>query len=207
MALSKTITLLSLLASALSSLLHPADAAAAALVDSATKINFDDKLGGLSLFGVGVRKKGPIKVYSVGMYSGDDAKETISSVTKSDALSTLCKSITATSKTTFVLKMNFKVGAEKMADAIAESVNPRSSNKAQVETLKKLILDGVAAKGAATPGTTLRFDCSDEGVKVSVDGKEIGTAPGLKKAFCEVYLDDKCVSPALRNSCVENCCS
>ncbi|KAL7447172.1 hypothetical protein ACHAXM_010540 [Skeletonema potamos] len=207
MALSKTITLLSLLASALSSLLHPADAAAAALVDSATKINFDDKLGGLSLFGVGVRKKGPIKVYSVGMYSGDDAKERISSVTKSDALSTLCKSITATSKTTFVLKMNFKVGAEKMADAIAESVNPRSSNKAQVETLKKLILDGVAAKGAATPGTTLRFDCSDEGVKVSVDGKEIGTAPGLKKAFCEVYLDDKCVSPALRNSCVENCCS
>jgi len=143
----------------------------------------------------------------VGVYSGDDAKERISSVTKSDALSTLCKSITATSKTTFVLKMNFKVGAEKMADAIAESVNPRSSNKAQVETLKKLILDGVAAKGAATPGTTLRFDCSDEGVKVSVDGKEIGTAPGLKKAFCEVYLDDKCVSPALRNSCVENCCS
>jgi len=65
MALSKTITLFSLLASALSSLLHPADAAAAALVDSATKINFDDKLGGLSLFGVGVRKKGPIKVRSI----------------------------------------------------------------------------------------------------------------------------------------------
>ena len=38
------------------------DAAAAALIDSATKIKFDDNLGGLSLFGVGVRKKGPIKV-------------------------------------------------------------------------------------------------------------------------------------------------
>jgi hypothetical protein len=37
-------------------------AAAAAIVDPATKISFDDKLGGLSLFGVGVRKKGPIKV-------------------------------------------------------------------------------------------------------------------------------------------------
>jgi hypothetical protein len=148
----------------------------------------------------------------VGMYSGDEAKESIASIPKSDkdtALSTLCNLITATSETTttFLLKMNFKVGAEKMADAIAESVNPRASNKAQVETLKKLILDGVAAKGAATPGTTLQFDCSDEGVRVSVDGKEIGTAPGLKKAFCEVYLDDKCVSPALRNSCVENCCS
>ena len=147
------------------------------------------------------------QVYSVGMYSGDDAKESIASTPKSNALSKLCNSITASEQTTFVLKMNFKVGAEKMAAAIAESVNPRASNKAQVETLKKLILDGVAAKGAATPGTTLKFDCSDEGVKVSVDSKVIGVAPGLKKAFCEVYLDDKCVSPALRNSCVENCCN
>ena len=143
----------------------------------------------------------------MGIYSGDDAKESIAAVPKSDALSTLSESIAASNETTFVLKMNFKVGAEKMAGAIAESVSPRASNEAQVETLKKLILDGVAAKGAATPGTTLQFDCSDEGVKVSVDSKEIGVAPGLKKAFCEVYLDDNCVSPALRNSCVENCCN
>ena len=33
-----------------------------ALLDPATKIKFDDNLGSLSLFGVGVRKKGPIKV-------------------------------------------------------------------------------------------------------------------------------------------------
>lgn len=143
----------------------------------------------------------------MGMYSGKDAKESIATIPKSDALSTLSESISTSNVTTFVLKMNFKVGAEKMAAAIAESVNPRASDKAQVETLKKLILDGVAAKGAATPGTTLQFDCSDEGVKVSVDSKEIGVVPGLKKAFCEVYLDDNCVSPALRNSCVENCCN
>ncbi len=61
MAFSKTITVLSLLAASLSSF-YSVDAAAAALVDSATKINFDDKLGDLSLFGVGVRRKGPIKV-------------------------------------------------------------------------------------------------------------------------------------------------
>ena len=150
------------------------------------------------------------KVYSVGMYSDNDTKQGIAAIPKSDkntALSKLCKTITSADKTTFVLKMNFKVGAEKMAAAIAESVNPRASNKKQVETLKKLILDGVAAKGAATPGTTLQFDCSNAGVKVSVDGKEIGTASGVQKAFCEVYMDEKCVSPALRNSCVENCCS
>ena len=150
------------------------------------------------------------KVYSVGMYSDNDTKQGIAAIPKSDkntALSKLCKTITSADKTTFVLKMNFKVGAEKMAAAIAESVNPRATNKKQVETLKKLILDGVAAKGAATPGTTLQFDCSNAGVKVSVDGKEIGTAPGVQKAFCEVYMDEKCVSQALRNSCVENCCS
>ena len=55
--MAKTITVLSLLAAALGSF-YSVDAAAAALVDSATKINFDDKLGELSLFGVGVRKKG-----------------------------------------------------------------------------------------------------------------------------------------------------
>ena len=37
--------------------------AAAALIDTATKISFDDTLtNGQSLFGVGCRKKGPIKV-------------------------------------------------------------------------------------------------------------------------------------------------
>ena len=146
------------------------------------------------------------------MYSDEDAKTSISSISKSDkanALSALRDSLKSSSQTTFLLKMNFKVGAEKMAAAIAESVNPRASNKAAVETLKKLILDGVAAKGAATPGTELQFDCIlGEGVKVSVDGTEIGTAPdGIQQAFCDVFLDDKGVSPAFRNSCVENCCS
>ena len=150
------------------------------------------------------------KVYSVGMYSDAAAKAGMSSVSKSNksgALSTLRDSLKSTTQTTFLLKMNFKVGAEKMAGAIADSVTPRASNKAAVETLKKLILDGVASKGAATPGTVLQFDCSDAGVKVSVDGNEVGTAPGLRQAFCDVYLDDKGVSPAFRNSCVENCCS
>jgi len=152
----------------------------------------------------------PQKVYSVGMYSDAEAKASISTIPKSDkagALSTLRTSLKSTTQTTFVLKMNFKVGAEKMATAIADGVNPRASDKAAVETLKKLILDGVASKGAATPGTVLQFDCTEEGVKVSVDGSEIGTAPGLRQAFCDVFLDDSAVSPAFRNSCVENCCS
>ena len=143
------------------------------------------------------------------MYSDEDTKSSLSSISasnKSGALSAIRDTVISASQTTFVLKMNFKVGAEKMATAIADGVNPRATNKAAVETLKQLILDGVASKGAATPGTILQFDCSDEGVKVSVDGSESGTAPGLKQAFCDVFLDDKSVSPAFRNSCVENCC-
>lgn len=144
------------------------------------------------------------------MYSDSEAKDAISSIPKSnkaDAISALRSSIKSASSTTFVLKMNFKVGAEKMAGAIAESVEPRTSDKAAVETLKQLIVDGIASKGAAVPGTELQFDCSEEGVKVSVDNREVGVAPGLCEAFCNVYLDDKAVSPALRDSCVENCCS
>lgn len=179
-----------------------------AIVDAATKIDFDDTLGNLSLYGVGVRKKGPIKVYSVGMYSDESAKSSIASLPKNkNSLTTLRKSLKSSKTTSFLLKMNFKVGAEKMADAIAESVDPRTSDKGAVDSLKKLIMDGVAAKGAATPGTTLQFDCfSDGSVKVSVDDKAVGSASGLSEPFCDVFLDDNGVSPAFRESVVENCC-
>mmetsp|Transcript_49565 Transcript_49565/g.105331 ORF Transcript_49565/g.105331 Transcript_49565/m.105331 type:complete len:523 (-) Transcript_49565:309-1877(-) len=187
-----------------------AAAAAAALVDPATGIAFDDDLSGLPLFGVGCRRKGPIKVYSVGMYSDTSARSSVSSLSRSDkagALSALREALKSSDTTTFILKMNFKVGAAKMADAIADSVAPRASDADAVETLKKLILDGVSAKGAATPGTVLRFDCwADGGVKVSVDGEEVGSAPGLSRAFCDVFLDDDGVSPAFRDSVVRNCC-
>ena len=178
------------------------------LVDTATKINFDDNLGSLSLYGVGVRKKGPIKVYSVGMYSDESAKSSTASLPKNkSALTTLRKSLKSSKTTSFLLKMNFKVGAEKMADAIAESVDPRTSDKGAVESLKKLIMNGVSAKGAATPGTILQFDClSDGSVKVSVDGKAVGSASGLSEPFCDVFLDDNGVSPPFRESVVENCC-
>jgi hypothetical protein len=39
-----------------------------AMVDQATGIDFSPRMNGLDLFGVGVRKKGPIKVRKVLMY-------------------------------------------------------------------------------------------------------------------------------------------
>jgi hypothetical protein len=55
-------SLIILIAIAAAILPSEVSAVAAAMVDPATKISFDDSIGGLSLFGVGVRKKGPIKV-------------------------------------------------------------------------------------------------------------------------------------------------
>uniref|UniRef100_A0A7S3PUE9 Chalcone isomerase domain-containing protein n=1 Tax=Chaetoceros debilis TaxID=122233 RepID=A0A7S3PUE9_9STRA len=185
----------------------------AAMTDSATGIDFKPSMDGLSLFGVGVRKKGPIKVYSVGMYASSAARDALSSLSKTadrvKALASLQSSVKANPPTSFLLKMNFKVGAEKMASAIADSVSPRHNNVNDVEELKTLIFDGVSAKGAATKGTTFQFDCANSGVGVSVDGKKQGqvSSAGLAQSFCDVYLDDKCVSSALRDSCLDNNCA
>jgi hypothetical protein len=184
--------------------------------DAATGIPFDSKSNELSLFGVGVRRKGPIKVYSVGMYCSDNVQEDLSTISRSDskgkkAIAAL-RNGASTNPTTFVLKMNFKVGAEKMASAIADSISPRHSSDSEVSQLKDLIFEGVSGKGAAVKGTVLEFDCTDGdegGVEVKVDGKGYGKVPSdaLGKAFRDVYLDDKCVSPKLRENILENCCA
>jgi Chalcone isomerase-like len=187
-------------------------AAAAAMTDAATGISFADKINELNIFGVGVRRKGPIKVYSVGMYCREEVKERLSSSSREEALECLRQGAQENA-TSFLLNMNFKVGAEKMASAIAESVAPRhlgGDSSSEVASLKSLILKGVSEKGAAVKGTTLQFDCSpDTGVGVSVDGKAQGTveSAALAKAFCNVYLDDNCVSPALLQSCLDNSCA
>lgn len=148
------------------------------------------------------------------MYVSDAVKESMSSVSNSveddkgtEALTALRESAKA-SNTTFMLKMNFKVGAEKMASAIAESVAPRhQGSDAELKDLKELISNGI--DGAATKGTTFQFDCTEDGLEVTVNGKEQGLVPssGLAKAFCDVYLDDKAVSPALKTSCLETLCA
>ena len=186
---------------------------AAAMKDKATGITFPAKTHGLEIFGVGVRKKGPIKVYSVAMYCQSALRDKLATISKSankkQALNTL-RIGAKDEKTSFLLQMSFKVGAEKMASAIAESVAPRHTGSSQdVDSLKSLIFNGVSKKGAAVKGTTFQFDCTRSGIDVSVDGKNQGSVPsnGLAQAFCDVYLDDKCVSPPLRESILDNCCA
>lgn len=182
----------------------------AAMTDKATGISFPSQLMGMPICGVGCRKKGPIKVYSVGMYaSGLQGRLSALSASGKSALAALRKGAGVDDSTTFLLEMNFKVGAEKMASAIAEGVAPRHKGDAsEVDQLKDLIFNGVAKKGAATKGTTFQFDCTSSGVDVAVDGKKQGgvSSSGLSSAFCDIYLDDKTVSPPLRKSCIEKFC-
>ena len=195
------------------------------MIDPATGIGFPLHKNGLEIFGVGVRKKGPIKIYSVACYGNKTVKEALSSVSRSktnekDVYNTFQNNIlqqSTGSTTSFVLQMAMKVGAAKMASAIADSVTPRhkNGNAKDVEQLKDLIIRGVASNtndggGAATKGTTFQFDChSHTGMDVSVNNKHVGTisSPTLSNAFCNVYCDNECVSPALRKSCIEHCCS
>ncbi|KAL7540232.1 hypothetical protein ACHAXR_009958 [Thalassiosira sp. AJA248-18] len=190
------------------------------LKDKATGVEFDPKLedAGIFLCGVGVRKKAIINVYSVAMYSSPSALEALSPFPRGKqqkeaktALQNAARTFDADSPmTTFVLKMVFKADGQTIAGAIAEGVKPRYSGPAtDVKELESLIIEGVKGKGGqATKGTVFRFDCTEKGVRVSVDGNEQGMAifEGMGSAFVDVFMDTKAVSPPLIDSCLNTWC-
>jgi len=94
-----------------------ASSRSSAMTDPATGISFPSKIQDLDLAGVGVRKKGPIKVYSVGVYAPEALKSKLATLSRTAdkilALATL-RSCKNDGDVAFLLKMNFKVGAEKM---------------------------------------------------------------------------------------------
>jgi hypothetical protein len=96
--------------------------AASAITDAATGISFPGSLqNGLQAFGAGVRKKGPIKVYGVAMYAAAGLKEKLSALSQSkDKVKAFGVAQKASDEgdVTFLLEMNFKVGAEKMVSYV-----------------------------------------------------------------------------------------
>ncbi|KAL7551741.1 hypothetical protein ACHAWF_014928 [Thalassiosira exigua] len=173
------------------------------LKDKATGVEFAPKLDdGLYLAGVGVRKKAIINVYSLAMYASSRVLASLSPYAKGKkadaqaALRDAARTFDASSPaTTFVLEMVFKADAQAIAGAIAEGVKPRYDGSADdVSALESLIVEGVRAKGGqATKGTVFRFDCTADGVEVSVDGVEQGMASGegMGSAFVDVFADGK----------------
>jgi hypothetical protein len=170
----------------------------------ATGIKFEPTLdNGLYLVGAGVRKKSVIKVYAVAMYS---TPQVLTSATSHASLHDAARTFdSSSSMTSFVLEMVYSAGAEKIAGAIGESVKPRyNGDTTDIGVLESLIVDGVKGIGGqAIKGTVFRFDCSKEGVSVSVNGAEQGMASfeGLGSAFVDVFMDGNSVSPTLIDSC------
>jgi len=195
------------------------------LKDKATGVIFDpklddgpDPLSGLYLVGVGVRKKAIINIYAVALYSSLSVLEALSPFPRGKqkkeaqtALRNAARTFGPSSPTTsFVLEMVFNADAQTIAGAIAEGVKPRySGSPSNVKELENLIIEGVKSKGGqATKGTIFRFDCTAEGVRVSVDGNEQGKASfeGMGSAFVDVFTDSKAVSPQLVDSCLNTWC-
>jgi hypothetical protein len=174
----------------------------------ATSVTFVPKLSdGLYLVGAGVRKKSIVKVYAVAMYSSPYVLQVLSRNSTSGMRNAARSFSPSSPSTTFILEMTYSAGAEKIAGAIAESVKPRyNGHPSNISELEGLIVKGINMKGGqASKGTIFRFDCSQEGVRVSVDGSDQGIAAfeGIGSAFVDVFLDDNAVSPSLIDSCVE----
>ena len=135
-----------------------------AATEPRTGIKFPDRYKGSSLDAMGVRYKGPIRVYAVGKYSD-----------------------------TFLLKMAMGVSAQKIASSTADAVRPRCSDKAVVEKFQTMLVTGLpngCSKGTSlafgTGGGKLSIAINDKSIG------SISSKP-LAKAFAAVYTDKNAV--------------
>jgi hypothetical protein len=119
---------------------------------------------------LGVRTKGPIRVYAVALYG----------------------------QGTFVLQMARSVGAEKMTSALADALHPRCKASKQctatdIQAFEELLLKGLP--NGAQKKTKLTFETSGGKLSVSVNDRKIGKikSKGLAQAFASIYTDSKAV--------------
>ena len=146
---------------ALVALLATIGSVAADVVEPKTGVRFPDK----KLSRLGVRYKGPIKVYAVGEYADGS----------------------------YMLKMTYGVGAQKMTSALVDALKPRCSDARAIDAFEACLLKGLP-KGAPK-GTKLVFSTGGNALKVAVNDKSVGTV-GSKKlasAFANIYCDRNAV--------------
>jgi len=139
--------------------------ATADVVESRTGISFAEKRGGATLERLGVRTKGPIKVYAVGEFSDG----------------------------TYELKMSYGVSAQKMSSALADALKPRCSDAASIAAFEECLLKGLP--NGAPKGTKLRFATGGGKLGVTVNDKTVGAvgSKALSKAFANIYSDRNAV--------------
>ena len=165
--------------------------------------NFPSEIDDLHFIGSGIRQKNGIKIYAVAMYGAPALLDAESHHKLHDA----ARTFESTSRTTFVLEMVLNADAETVAESIASSVKLRYQGPhADVEYLESLIAEGVKGRrGQTLKGKIFRFDCTEEGVRVFVDGtsQETAKCKGLGSAFVDVFMDSDSVSPSLVKDCLQ----
>ena len=111
------------------------------------------------------RTKGPIKVYAVGEYADG----------------------------TYVLKMSYGVGAQKMTSALADALKPRCKDAKSIEAFEACLLKGLP--NGAPKGTKMAFSTGGGALKVAINDKSVGSvgSKALAKAFANIYCDGKAV--------------
>ena len=139
--------------------------AAADLTEPKTSLKFPEKRSGAALSRLGVRYKGPIKVYAVGEYADG----------------------------TYMLKMSYGVGAQKMTSALADALKPRCSDKKAIAEFEEATLKGLP--NGAPKGTKLVFSTSGGKLGITINDKVVGTVKSkvLASAFANVYCDKNAV--------------
>ena len=143
-------------------------------------------------------QKGPIKVYALGLYGSSDAFDAADEASLWDKLR-LSKSGSAKG---IICVLTFKVSAQKMSGALIDSLKPRFKGPSSaLDDLSSKIVDGCSGGGGK--GTVFEFLCQDKNkIKVSVNGNDQGVveASNIGGAFADIYLDEKGVSPTLKDN-------
>jgi hypothetical protein len=136
----------------------------AAITEPKTGVDFPHKFKGSSLSKVGVRSKGPIKIYAVGQYGK-----------------------------TFLLQMTYGASASKMTSALKAAMQSRCRDANKVNEFECLMLKGLpsgAPKGTKiafqTAGGKLSLSVNGRGVG-SIESKP------LASALAGIYTDGNAV--------------
>jgi len=142
-----------------------------AVLEKSTGFDFPATSRVGKLRSLGVRKKGPIKVYGVGMYE-NFAKDK-----------------------GFILKMAMGVGAGKMTNALVDAVKPRLPAKdvAALDDFKALLLKGLP--NGCSRNMCLLFATGSGKLSLFVDDAFVGAVASkpLATAFVGVYCDANAV--------------
>ena len=94
---------------------------------------------------------------------------------------------------TYMLKMSYGVGAQKMTSALADALKPRCSDSKLIAQFEECLLKGLPS--GAPKGTKLVFSTGGGRLGVSVNDKAVGTIGSkvLSSAFASIYCDKNAV--------------